>query len=119
MLAALLAVSVSVSSAAVLSDDALVNYASRFHGSHDWRSYPANHVIGIHHGAPIIAEVHYGDICPDYTRLVIHYETAPGPACKKAGGIEEHVAIPIAIAVMDKAFCVPRVLAEKHLYSAP
>jgi hypothetical protein len=119
MLAALFGFAMAVTPAGPISDEELVKYASRFHGSHDWNIYPQNGVFATHHGATVVTEVHCGDVCPDYTRLIIHYGVQPSPECGRIGGVAEHVGIPASITVIDKVFCVPRVLADKHLYSAP
>lgn len=70
--------------------------------------------LGLHHGVMVVADFPCGDICPDYTTRVIHYDVAPGPACVKAGGVEEARLVPRSIAVMRQAFCVPKVLAGKE-----
>jgi hypothetical protein len=116
-----LAVAVAVSTGMArygdsLSDKALVDYARKFHGSHDWMSFPkSGDVVGTYRGAKVVAEVRCSDICPDYTRLVVHYDTPPGAACKKLGGHEVQVMMPISIAVRNEAFCVPAVLDDGKL----
>jgi len=102
-----------------LSDDALVKYAERFHASRDWGAYPKSGPIGTHRGVRVVAEVRCSDVCPDYTRLVIHYDAKPGADCTAVGGSEVDVLMPFAIAVRNERFCVPRVLVPNSLYSAP
>lgn len=102
-----------------LSDDALVQYAQRFHASRDWAAYPKSGPIGTHRGVKVIAEIRCSDVCPDYTRLVVHYDVKPGADCAAAGGSEVDVLMPFAIAVRNERFCVPRVLVPNGLYSAP
>ncbi|HWA92245.1 MAG TPA: hypothetical protein VG889_19560 [Rhizomicrobium sp.] len=103
-----------------LSDAALTDYARKFHGSRDWSSFPKNgEAIGLHRGNKVVAEARCSDVCPDYTRLVIRYDAAPGEACRKAGGREVQVAMPFAIAVRNETFCVPEVLEKDGLYTAP
>ncbi len=70
--------------------------------------------LGRHHGVAVVADFPCGDVCPDYTTRIIHYDVAPGPACAKAGGVEEIKMIPRGIAVMRQPFCVPKVLAGKE-----
>lgn len=102
-----------------LSDDALVKYAKPLHGSRDFAAYPKSGVIGVHHGTNVVVEVRCSDVCPDYTRLVIHYDAAPGPDCRAAGGREADVLMPFAIAVRNEKFCVPAILVGEKLYTAP
>jgi len=102
-----------------LSDEALVKYARPLHGSQDFAAYPKPGVIGVHHGVNVVVEVRCSDVCPDYTRLVIHYDAAPGADCRAAGGREVDVLMPFAIAVRNEKFCVPAVLADEKLYTAP
>jgi hypothetical protein len=103
-----------------LSEQALVNYAKPFHGSHSWSLYPKNgFVIGTHLDTKVVAEVRCSDVCPDYTRMVIHYDVAPGPNCRAIGGREVDVLMPFSIAVRNEKFCVPVALVPGSLYSAP
>lgn len=102
-----------------LSDDALVKYAKQFHGSRDWAAFPKSGTIGTHRGTKVVVEVRCSDICPDYTRMVIHYDVKPGADCRAAGGQEVQVLMPISIAVRNETFCVPRVLVPDGLYSSP
>jgi hypothetical protein len=103
-----------------LSDGDLVKYATPFHGSQDWASFPKDGtVIGTHKGTKLVATVRCSDVCPGNTRMVIHYEAKPGAECKAAGGREVQVLMPIAIAVRNEAFCVPEALESGKLYTAP
>ena len=103
-----------------LSDGDLVKYAKPFHGSHDWASFPKDGaVIGTHKGSKVVATIRCSDVCPQYTRLVIHYDAKPGAECAAAGGREVQVLMPIAIAAHNETFCVPAALEKDRLYSAP
>ena len=103
-----------------LSDIALRQYAMSFHDNRHWSAYPRNGaVIGLHHDTPVVAVVRCSDVCPDYTRMVIRYAVDPGAKCAAIGGAIVNVAMPVAIAVQNETFCVPRILVEKTLYSAP
>jgi len=103
-----------------LTDAALIAYAKPFHGSHDWKTFPENgKVIGIYHETKVVADVRCSDVCPNYTRMVIHYDLPPGPECKAADGTVVDVLMPISIAVHNEKFCVPRILVTGVLYSAP
>jgi hypothetical protein len=103
-----------------MSDQDLIKYAKPFHGSRDFGAYPKDGaVIGTHRGMRVLAEVRCSDLCPDYTRLVIHYDEKPGLDCRAAGGSEVEVLMPFAIAVRPEKFCVPAILVEGKLYTAP
>lgn len=103
-----------------LSDDDLVRFARKVQGSRNFSAYPRNGaVIGTHRGNRVLAEVRCSDVCPDYTRLVIHYDVKPGADCRDAGGRDAQVLMPFAIAVRNETFCVPAVLVDGKLYSAP
>lgn len=103
-----------------LSDADLVKYAAPFRGSQDWASFPKDGtVIGTHKGTKVVATVRCSDVCAQYTRLVIHYDAKPGAECSAAGGSEVQVPMPIAIAVRNETFCVPKALESGKLYTAP
>ena len=93
-----------------LSDADLVAYAAK---PFDKRAMMFHRVtLGVHHGAPVVADFMCGDICPDYTVRIIHYDVAPGPACARIGGVLQSRMIPQGIAVSEQHFCVPAVLAK-------
>lgn len=100
------------SGARLLTDADLTRYAA---ASFDKRAMMFKQErLGRHHGVAVVADFPCGDVCPDYTTRIIHYDVAPGPACAKAGGVEEIKMIPRGIAVMRQPFCVPKVLAGKE-----
>lgn len=66
--------------------------------------------LGMHHGALVVADFPCGDVCPNYTVRIIHYDAPPGPACAKLGGVTETRSVPVSIAVEEKTYCVPAVL---------
>ncbi|HEY1425071.1 MAG TPA: hypothetical protein VGF50_00235 [Caulobacteraceae bacterium] len=70
--------------------------------------------LGLHHGAPVVADFMCGDVCPDYTVRIIHYDLPPGPACARIGGVDQARMIPQGIAVSEQHFCVPAVLANRR-----
>ncbi len=76
-------------------------------------------MIGTHRGAKVVATVRCSDVCPDYTRLVIHYDAKPGADCRALGGEDVQVLMPFAIAVRNETFCVPAILSTDKLYTAP
>jgi hypothetical protein len=98
-------------SADTLSDAALVAYAKQPYD----KALKFNHrdVLGIHHGAKVVADFPCSDICPTYTVRVIHYDVAPGPDCDRIGGRAVKRMVPVSIAVMKETFCEPAVLADE------
>jgi len=107
-----LALLASASNAAedTLTDAALTAYAAQ---PFDRQAMMGRQVvIGVHHGAKVVAEFPCSDVCPDYTTRIIHYDAAPGPACDAIGGVTAIRRVPFSIAVVEKPFCVPKVLAD-------
>jgi len=68
--------------------------------------------LGRHHGALVVADFPCGDVCPNYTVRIIHYDVPPGPACARIGGRDQTRSIPQGIAATERDFCVPAVLAK-------
>jgi hypothetical protein len=96
-----------------LDDAALQAYAA---ASFDKAMMGQTVELGRHHGVPVVAEFRCGDVCPQYTVRIIHYRLPAGADCAAAGGVEKSVAVPVAIAVMQETFCVPKVLARDGSY---
>lgn len=71
-------------------------------------------VLGIHNGLIVIADYPCGDVCPDYTVRIIHYDRPAGPECTAAGGVNAERMVPRGIAVTRQSFCVPRVIANRR-----
>jgi hypothetical protein len=94
-----------------LTDAALVRYAaSRF----DARKMMFRHeVVGLHRGTLVVADFPCGDVCPQYTRRIIHYQVDMS-RCSAVGGIVVDELIPLGIAVRRKPYCEPAVLAKLH-----
>ncbi|MEI7035723.1 hypothetical protein [Fulvimonas yonginensis] len=72
--------------------------------------------LGRNHGLPVVAEFPCADVCPQYTVRIVHYRLPEGTDCEAAGGVEKTVGVPVAIAVLPKTFCVPKVLAGSGNY---
>jgi hypothetical protein len=95
-----------------LTDADLTAYAAK---PFDKGAMMFKHVaLGLHHGALVVADFPCGDICPNYTVRIIHYDMAPGPACARLGGVTETRSVPVSIAVTSQSFCVPAVLGGKR-----
>jgi hypothetical protein len=95
-----------------LTDADLVAYAAKpfDKAAMMFRTVP----LGQHHGATVVAQFFCGDVCPNYTVRIIHYDTPPGPACARLGGVTLTRDIPQSIAVVEQSFCVPAVLARQR-----
>lgn len=67
-------------------------------------------VLGRHRGLVVVAIHPCGDVCPVYTRRIVHYEI-PVADCVRRGGVVSERLMPRGPAVARQAFCVPAVLA--------
>jgi hypothetical protein len=68
-------------------------------------------VLGLNHDTRVIAIFPCSDVCPHYTRRVIHYDV-PLARCAEVSGVEKMVPVPYAIAMIMRPFCIPKVLAD-------
>ena len=68
-------------------------------------------VLGRHNGHVVVADHPCGDVCPQYTRRIIHYDLPP-ERCAKAGGAVVEELVPVSIAVRRMPYCEPKVLAR-------
>lgn len=66
--------------------------------------------LGRHRGLPVVAIHPCGDVCPVYTRRIVHYDI-PVADCVRRGGIVREELMPRGPAVARQPFCVPAVLA--------
>lgn len=92
-----------------LSDSDIAAYAAaRF----DKRAMMFKRVaLGRHRGLPVVAIHPCGDVCPVYTRRIVHYDI-PVADCARRGGVIRQELMPRGPAVARQPFCVPAVLAE-------
>lgn len=67
--------------------------------------------LGKLNGFSAVADYICSDLCPDHTVRVIHIDHPPEKACADVGGIEEAIAVPSGIGIVNKKFCVPKALA--------
>jgi hypothetical protein len=92
-----------------LSDSDIAAYAS---AAFDKRAMMFKRVaLGRHRGLPVVAIHPCGDVCPVYTRRIVHYEV-PLADCERRGGIVRQELMPRGPAVAPRPFCVPAVLAR-------
>jgi hypothetical protein len=66
-------------------------------------------VVGRHRGTLVVADHPCGDVCPTYTRRIIHYDVDVS-ACGRVGGVVADEFVPRGPAVMRKPYCKPAVL---------
>ena len=69
-------------------------------------------VIGYHHGIAVIKSFQCSDICPQNTLRVIYYDVSKDATCESIGGVTKSILVPIAITVMPKDYCFPKVIAK-------
>jgi hypothetical protein len=68
-------------------------------------------VVGRHRGTLVVASHPCGDVCPAYTRRIVHYDVDVA-ACGRVGGVVADEFVPRGPAVMRQAFCKPAVLVQ-------
>ena len=91
-----------------LSDSELLAYAS---AEFDKRAMMFKRVaLGRHRGLPVVAIHPCGDVCPVYTRRIVHYDV-PLADCERRGGVVREQLMPRGPAVARQPFCLPAVLA--------
>lgn len=98
----------------LLDDAALAAYAAKPFDKHAMMGQTVE--LGRNHGLPVVAEFSCSDVCPQYTVRIIRYRLPERADCAGAGGVEKSVLVPVAITVLPKTFCVPKVLAESGDY---
>jgi hypothetical protein len=75
--------------------------------------------LGRYHGQAVVADFPCADVCPDKTTRIIHYELDDGQKCASVDGAERTLEVPTGIGKSQEKFCVPRVLAARHLARTP
>ena len=69
-------------------------------------------VIGYHHGVAVSKSFQCSDFCPQNTLRVIYYDVPTDATCESIGGVTKSILVPIAITVMPKNYCFPKVIAK-------
>ena len=69
-------------------------------------------VIGYHHGIAVVKSFQCSDLCPQNTLRVIYYDVPTDATCERIGGVTKSILVPIAITVMPKDYCFPKVIAK-------
>lgn len=91
-----------------LSDSEIAAYAA---AKFDKRAMMFKRVaLGRHRGLPVVAIHPCGDVCPVYTRRIVHYDV-PVADCARRGGVVREQLMPRGPAVARVPFCLPAVIA--------
>jgi hypothetical protein len=115
--APLVAAVLCAASADTVTDKDLVAYAQN---DFDRGQMMNKHVeLGIHHGQPVAADFFCADVCPDNTTRIIHYVLDDGQKCSSVQGAERKIVVPTGLGKSEQQFCVPKILAAKHLARWP
>ena len=69
-------------------------------------------VIGYHHGIAVVKSFQCSDLCPQNTLRVIYYDVPTNATCESIGGVTKSILVPIAITVIPKEYCFPKVIAK-------
>lgn len=69
-------------------------------------------VIGYHNGTEVIKSFQCSDLCPENTLRIIYYNVPKDATCESIGGVTKSILVPIAITVMPKDYCFPKVIAK-------
>ena len=103
-----------------LSDDALAAYSAKvMQLSYRERVSDQHQEVGLHHGAKVIADFLCSDLCPNNTVAIVHYDVPPGEACRRVGGVTRLEWVPVSITIAQRHYCVPKVLADRHIQTDP
>ena len=100
---------VLAASSRVISDGDLIRYA---HAPFDKASKKQKRdYLGLHHGELVVVDFPCSDLCPNYTKRIIHYNVPANPwDCFAAGGVIREEDLPTGIADRAVNFCEPRIL---------
>lgn len=115
--APIIAAVLCAAAADTVTDKDLVAYAQN---DFDRGQMMYKHVeLGIHHGQPVVADFPCADVCPDKTTRIIHYVLDDGQKCSSVDGAERKIVVPTGVGNDQQQFCVPKILAAKHLARWP
>lgn len=91
---------------APLDDASLIDFIRRpFDPMSDETRWPQ--ALGTHDGVPVIVSYTCSDLCPDYTKRIVHYNLEPGEECARAGGISKDIVVPSGMATGLRRYCIP------------
>lgn len=101
-----------------ISDSDLVTYATKPFYVRDAQRQTIRldqTVLGVHHGAQVVATFPCSDVCPFYTRKFIHYGLAVDQTCAGIGGVEMGLTLALPSFIVSH-WCIPKVLADRKLF---
>jgi hypothetical protein len=91
---------------APLDDAKLIDFIRRpFDPMSDETRWPR--ALGTHDGVAVVVSYTCSDVCPDYTKRIVHYDLAPGEECARAGGISKNIVVPSGIGTGLRRYCIP------------
>jgi hypothetical protein len=70
---------------------------------------PWPRTIGMLRGVPVVVSYPCSDVCPDYTKRIVRYNVAAGPACDRIGGISKDIVVPKGIGAGLRRYCIPAI----------
>ena len=94
-----------------VSDAELLRYAAS--GFDKRKMMFRRETLGLHRGVSVVADFPCSDVCPVYTRRIVHYDVGPGD-CARVGGTVVAETYPLGIAVTKRDFCEPTILVVKR-----
>ena len=69
--------------------------------------------LGANHGELVVVDFPCSDVCPQYTKRIIHYDVSANRGdCFAAGGVIREEDVPTGIANESVKFCEPRILVK-------
>ena len=93
---------------APVEDAVLIDFVRRsFDPMSDETRWPRT--LGTHRGVPLIVSYTCSDLCPDYTKRIVHYNSPPGEKCTRVGGISRDIVVPSGIGTGLRRYCIPAV----------
>ena len=96
-----------------LSDEQLLKYAKSPFDKKEMMF--KEFILGYHNGTPVVVSFPCSDVCPAYTIRIIAYNVSQSD-CESVGGELKSIYVPVAIAVMPKEFCFPKVIVDNGIY---
>lgn len=97
-----------------VSDSDLISRAEAVLAS---KEAPADRILGIHHGLPVLIDIRCGDVCPAYTVRILHYPGQAEAACAQTGGDIATVDVPKSITYGPEKFCIPHILFSRKRFT--
>jgi len=90
-----------------LSDRKILSFAKSSYDQSE--KMHTEEILGYQNGTKVIVEYPCSDLCPAYTKRIIHYDVDV-ENCAEADGSVKEISVPIGIAFGLKEFCIPKAL---------